>query len=305
MKLKLSIIILFFLVLFQNTLSAKIELKIIYKINNEIITNIDLQNEALFLLFLNPKLNNLSEEKIKNISKNSLINRKIKEIELSKYFDLKENNSDDFFIKSFISNTNLSSIEDLKNELSKNNLNYYFFEQNLKIDNLWRKFIFNKFKSQININVDDLKQQLLQRDNEIEELDLSELLFNINADEIFEDKKNIIYSEIEKSGFEAAASIYSISESKDFGGKLGWIKSNQISKNIYSMIKKTKLLTEPIKTNNGYLILKINQKRTVKKVVNFEEELKKLINKETESELNKLGYIYFNKVKKRIFISEN
>ena len=92
---------------------------------------------------------------------------------------------------------------------------------------------------------------------------------------------------------------------KSVGGKLGWIKSNQISKNIYSMIKKTKLLTEPIKTNNGYLILKIYQKRTVKKVVNFEEELKKLINKETESELNKLGYIYFNKVKKRIFISEN
>ena len=114
-----------------------------------------------------------------------------------------------------------------------------------------------------------------------------------------------IYNEIEKSGFEAAASIYSISDSKNFGGKLGWIKSNQISEKIYNIIKNSSKLTTPIKTKDGYLILKINDKRESTMEINLERELSKLINSERQKELNKLGYIYFNKIKKRTFISEN
>ena len=113
-----------------------------------------------------------------------------------------------------------------------------------------------------------------------------------------------IYKQINDSGFEAAASMYSISESKNFGGKLGWIKSSQISKEIYNILNNTDNISEPIKTSNGYLILKVNERRTLKEKTNSEDELKKLINIETEKELNKLGYIYFNKTKKRVFISE-
>ena len=114
-----------------------------------------------------------------------------------------------------------------------------------------------------------------------------------------------IFYEIENYGFEAAASIYSISDTKNVGGNLGWIKSNQISKNIYDEIKVVKNITKPIKTNNGYLIIKINDKREINEKIDVEEELSKLINIETEKEINKLGYIYFNKIKKRTFISEN
>ena len=51
--------------------------------------------------------------------------------------------------------------------------------------------------------------------------------------------------------------------------------------------------------------MKINDKRKVKQKIDYDDELKRLTNLETDKELNKLGYIYFNKVKKRIFISEN
>ena len=94
-------------------------------------------------------------------------------------------------------------------------------------------------------------------------------------------------------------SIYSISDTKNVGGNLGWIKSNQISKNIYDEIKVVKNITKPIKTNNGYLIIKINDKREINEKIDVEEELSKLINIETEKEINKLGYIYFNKIKKK------
>ena len=294
-----------FLFIFTTIAYSNVDLKIKYKINDQIVTNIDLQNEKRFLIFLNPNLRNLSNTQLENISNESYKNRKIKEIELRKYFDFEKKNLGEKYIEQFVVNSNFDSKDELLIKLKNENLNYEDFRKNFFIDNLWREFIFGKFKSQIKINIDELKKQINAKETNIEELNLSEILFkkatNISLNEI----KDKIYSEIDKSGFEAAASIYSISESKKFGGKLGWIKSNQISEKIYLEIKKGNNLTQPIKTTNGYLIIKVNGRRNIKGKVNLDEELKKLINTESQKEINKLGYIYFNKIKKRTFISEN
>ena len=71
---------------------AKINLEILYKINNQIITNIDLENEKKFLILLNPNLKKLSVEKINEISNESIKNRKIKEIELTKFIYINKEN---------------------------------------------------------------------------------------------------------------------------------------------------------------------------------------------------------------------
>ena len=274
LKFKRIFVLVLILLLFKNSANAKIKSEIIYKLNNEIITNVDLENEKKFLLFLNPNLKNLSLSQIENISENSLKNRKIKEIELKKFFDLEEKELNKSFLKNFILNANYSSEEIFLQELAKNNLKFKYFEKNFIIDNLWREFIYNKYKSQVQINVKELKQQIQNQKNEIEELNLIEILFKIKPNLSLEDTKNEIYEEIKKSGFEAAASIYSISDSKDYGGKLGWIKSSQISKNIYSEIKKEEQITSPIKTQNGYLIIKINEKRKIEEKIDIEIELK-------------------------------
>ena len=91
------------------------------------------------------------------------------------------------------------------------------------------------------------KKQITSQNTKIEELNLSEILFENKLNKNFNDLKSKIYSEIKKSGFEAAASIYSISESKNFGGNLGWIKSNQISKEIYDQINSGKKLLIQLK----------------------------------------------------------
>jgi|TARA_B100000929_G_scaffold207627_1_gene165452 peptidyl-prolyl cis-trans isomerase SurA len=304
-KKKYIICTLLFLLISMSLVFAKINSKILYKISDEIITNIDLENERKFLIFLNPNLNNLSNEQLNKISLSSLQNRKIKEIELRKYFDLNQDNIGSKFIDNFISNASYDSKKTFKIKLNEINLEYVFFEKNFIIDKLWKEYIYDRFKSQIKIDTDKLKKQIENQENEIEELNLSEILFEIKPNTTFEKLSNQIYSEIDKSGFEAAASIFSIADSKNFGGKLGWIKSSQISKKIYSQIKIQKKITNPIKTNDGFLILKINERRTIKEEINLEQELKKLISLETEKELNKIGYIYFNKIKKRIFISEN
>lgn len=296
--------ILFILSLLANTSYSNIETKILFKINNEIITNIDLENEKKFLIFLNPNLKNLSNEQVNKIATDSTKNRKIKEIELNNYLELNKDELSKSYIDNFILISNFQSRDDLISELKTANLEYKYFEKNFIIDNVWREFIFQKFKSQVKIDIENLKKQIIELDKEIEEINLSEILFEVKGNQNFEELKNKIYSEIEKSGFEAAASIYSISDSKNFGGNLGWVKSNQISKQINSQIKKVEDITSPIKTNSGFLILKINDRRNIKKEIDFDEELKKLIEIETQKELNKLGYIYFNKVKRRTYINE-
>ena len=296
--------ILFILSLLANTSYSNIETKILFKINNEIITNIDLENEKKFLIFLNPNLKNLSNEQVNKIVIDSTKNRKIKEIELNNYLELNKDELSKSYIDNFILISNFQSRDDLISELKTANLEYKYFEKNFIIDNIWREFIFQKFKSQVKIDIENLKKQIIELDKEIEEINLSEILFEVKGNQNFEELKNKIYSEIEKSGFEAAASIYSISDSKNFGGNLGWVKSNQISKQINSQIKKVEDITSPIKTNSGFLILKINDRRNIKKEIDFDEELKKLIEIETQKELNKLGYIYFNKVKRRTYINE-
>ena len=283
---------------------TEINSEIKFKINQKIITNIDIENEKKFLIFLNPQLNNLPSPQIQTISENSIKNRLIKEIELEKIYDLNKIEVGEEYIDRFISKNKIPNKDILKQELININLSYDYFKNSFLVDNIWREFIYNKFQSQVKIDIKKLKKQIKNQENEIEELNLSEILFETKTNISLENLTNEIYETIKVSGFEAAASIYSISDSKKFGGKLGWIKSNQISKDIFSKIGE-KQITNPIKTRNGYLILRINDKRKVKQKIDFDDELKRLTKLETDKELNKLGYIYFNKIKKRIFISEN
>ena len=70
---------------FFNQASA-IENKILFKVNNQIITSIDVLNEINYLIFINTEFENLNKQKIYEVSKNSLIREKIKEIELNRVF---------------------------------------------------------------------------------------------------------------------------------------------------------------------------------------------------------------------------
>ena len=63
-----------------------IETKIIHKIQNEIITNIDIKNQFKYLVALNNSLKDLDKNQILNIANESIIREKVKKIEISKNF---------------------------------------------------------------------------------------------------------------------------------------------------------------------------------------------------------------------------
>ena len=77
-KLKNLIILTSFFFSLINFSHSEISLKIIMKINNQIITNYDLEKEAKYLLALNPRLKEINEKELMAIAKRSLIKEKIK-----------------------------------------------------------------------------------------------------------------------------------------------------------------------------------------------------------------------------------
>ena len=70
---QLRVFITLFLIFISNNSSLNaLENKILFKIDNEIITSIDIYEEIKFLKTFNPSINNLSEQELFEISKNSI-----------------------------------------------------------------------------------------------------------------------------------------------------------------------------------------------------------------------------------------
>ena len=109
--------IIFIIILHLNISSVQsIETRIIYKIQNEIITNVDIKNEFKYLVALNNDLKKIDKEQILNISNESIIKETIKKIEISKNFKIKEISKEhsDFLLKNIYSRLNLKSLNDFE-----------------------------------------------------------------------------------------------------------------------------------------------------------------------------------------------
>ena len=286
------------------------ETNIVIKVNNEIITNIDIENEIRYLVALNNELKETSEEILKNLAKQSVIKEKIKKKEVSKYF--KFNTSQEFLdnvIKSYYTKLGIDSLENFKIYLQEYDLELDIVKNKIEIELLWNQLIGRQYQDQIIINKKDLENKVEKylKENELtKEFNLSEIVFQIkNENEIIE-KKNLIKKDIVEKGFKSAANIYSISESSKFGGELGWIKSNQLSNKILDILTNLSIdeLSEPIKIPNGYMILKINDIREITIEKDKEKLLDDLIKVETNNKYSQFSIIHYNKLKLNSVISE-
>ena len=77
---KLILIYLTFISYIYSSSSFSIENKILVKIENQIITSLDVNNEYKYLIALNPSLKNSKKEDIIQLSRRSIINERIKKI---------------------------------------------------------------------------------------------------------------------------------------------------------------------------------------------------------------------------------
>ena len=297
----------FIFLLLSLTLANSVENKILFKINNEIITSLDILNELQYLRIINKEFQNIKKEEAFTISKNSLIREKIKEIEIRRIINeikIKDEVFNDL-IKNYFREFKIRSIPEFEKFFLSKNIDPNTIRKKITIEILWNQLIYKKYQMNVKINkqliIDDLK-----RNDKQSEFLISEILFNINESEDLNYKFNIINNSIEENNFSKTALQYSISDTANKGGKLGWIKESILSKNILNKLKKLKIgeHTNPILVPGGFLILKLTDLREIRKDFDLNKEVKKIVNEKTNQQLNRFSNIYFNKVKKDIIINE-
>ena len=305
----LGFLIIFFFSLAFSAVNSENSSYVVLKINNEIITNIDIQNEKRYLLAINQNLETLNDVKMNDVSKSSLIRETIKKNELKKYFQVDiYTKYIDNILEDFYRRLNFQNIESFEIYLKSKDLEIDIIKNKLNIEALWNELIYNRYNNQIEIDKKKLKKKIMQKDykKELESIFISEIIFTANNKSEKEVKYKEILNSINDNGFENTANIYSVSETAKFGGEIGWINIDSISNNISEKIKNLKIgeQSDLIKVPNGFLIIKIIDKKKEIIEINEEDELKKLIVYEKDKQLNEFSSIYFQKIKKNSLINE-
>jgi len=284
-----------------------LENKILIKVNNNIITTVDVLNEIQYLKLLNENFINLEQDKIYKIAKNSAVKDMIKKDYLKKIF--KKIELDEVFVEKFIldyfSKNNFNSIKDLEKFLIEKNLNLEFMKKKITLQLMWNELILKKFSQNIKIDKNKIEKQISEKKLQQEFL-ISEIVFNIKSKDELQNKFNEIRKEIKNNSFSNAALIYSISDTSINGGKLGWIKESSLSNKIKNVIKETKIgeVTIPISIPGAFIILYKEDKRETLVKLDTKKEIEKIVKRRTNEQLNQFSNIYYNKIKKNVNIYE-
>ena len=304
---KTIILLIFFSLINKNAFSEN-KFYIVAKVNNEIITNYDVETESNYLKLLNPNLNQLDKNRVIGIAKNSLINEIIKQKQLEKIFEFDQSQKIiDQIFKDFYTNLGFPKEKDF-DQVLKNKKTYSILEvkEKIKIDFLWNKLIYNLHNKQIKVDKNKLLNKIKNSDQYKNQYLLSEIFFNKDKNESLENKVNKIKKSIYDVGFNNTASLYSISDTSSVGGKIGWIKEENLSPKILEELYKIRSgeITEIIKIGNNFLILKIEEIKKNKIKIDNEMKLKEMIDFERNRQLNQFSNIYFNKIKINYSIDE-
>lgn len=306
-KIKLIIVICFISILNTQNLSA-LENKILFKVDNEIITTIDIHEEIKFLKAFNPEINSLGDEELFEISKNSLIRDKIKKIELMKF--VKELKVNDKFllnlIKGKFSKLNIDSIKDFEQYLKNKELNIENIREKFTIELMWNDLIYQKFSNKVIIDKDKIKNDISQNSKKKmqKELLLSEIIFNVVNKDDFDDKYYKILSDIEKIGFKKAALIHSNSDTASNGGLIGWIKEDNLNQSLKKIVSKLKpgQFSKPIRTSSGFIIIQVEDEKEYVSKFNLEDKVDEVTRFKRDEQLNQFSSMYLNKLKKNLII---
>jgi len=292
-----------------NSISYSIENKIIVKIEDQIITSLDVKNEYKYLVALNPNLKNSKKEEITELSKRSITQEKIKQLEIKKVFKNTEIPKEflERILKNVYSKIGIKNLNDFKKYLRMNDINFENVKNKLETEALWNQLIVIKYSSKVKIDKENIKKKLQRRNNKFfKSYLMSEIFFEVsnlqNLDQIFLEISDVI----KNKGFDFAALKYSMSSTSNLGGRLDWINENSLNKNIKELIKNKQIndFTKPIAVPGGFLILQINEIKNNKIQIDIDKELKKLIDFEKNNQLNQYSKIYFNKIKKNLEINE-
>ena len=296
------ILIILSLIMLNTKLFSDESVYIVYKVNNQIITNKDVEKEQHYLISLNNRLKELDEARLLEVSKESALREKIKKKELEKYFNFETLELNiDIYLENFYKTLNLNNKNEFEQYLEENNISLNYIKNKIQIEVLWNQLIYDQYISQINIDKNELKKKLQETYNNLDQkvYSLSEILFENEISTDFDKRLKDITQSISEVGFNNTANLYSVSDSAKFGGKIGWVEEQKLSKKIIEELQtlETGQFTGPIQTGGLYLILKIEEIKYEKAKINEEEELNKMVQFETSKQLDQFSKIFYKKIK--------
>ena len=284
------------------------ENKILFKINNEIITTIDIKDEVKYLKATNKNMKNLTTEQILEIAKKTLITEKVKKSKILSFIEKIEIEEKflDPYILSIASQNNLNNKDELKNYLKTKNIKYSYMLNKLTINAFWNQIIIDNYSSKVVIKKDEIKKNILKKKNFVKLFNLSEIVFDINDNENFKKKFDIIEKNILNQGFYNTALQYSISNSSTQGGEIGWISENSLNKKLLDKINKLKLneYTKPVVIPGGFIIIKLNEVKKEEKEIDLNKEIEKVVKFQTNQQLKTYSNIFFKKIMKDYTIEQ-
>ena len=306
-KKTIFLILIFFL--FTNFSYSKIDLRIIMKINNQIVTSYDIEKESNYLLALNPKLNEINKNDLLKIAKKSMVKEMIRKSEILKYKEINlDNPRNKNILRNIMLNLDFSNQLQFESYLNDFDISIDDLRKKIGIENEWKNLVYSKYSTSIKIDKENLINQIerLSKEEFSIEYNLSEIVFIKNQNISLKDQSKKILESIEINGFENTANLYSISDSSKVGGKIGWVKKNNLSLEINNELENLKVnsYSDPIKIDNNYLILKINDIKEITVKVDKQKELDKMIMIETSKQLDKFSNIFYNKIKLNSVIRE-
>tara|TARA_B100000674_G_scaffold210783_1_gene172740 strand:- start:116 stop:1057 length:942 start_codon:yes stop_codon:yes gene_type:complete len=294
--------------------SISTEIKILYKINDSVITNYDISEEVNYLVSLNRNLKQLNDEQLSSNAEKSLIREIIKKDEIDKFYEInyeEEINSENIYriITNFRENIGFKSNQEFEDFLKVKNIEINELKKKFIIEQFWNQLIFDKYRNLVKIDSDKIQnvlEKLVKDNSEILTFNLSEIVFFEKNKEAIENKSEEIIASIQNIGFKDTAVIYSISETSKLGGEIGWVKQNQISKKIFQGVKDLEIgdFSKPIITAGGIIFLKVNDKKKVSAQIDKDKEMKRLISFEKNRILNEYSIIYYKEIENKAYVEK-
>ena len=303
---KKSLISIILILFFCNKLLG-FESQILVKVNNDIITSLDLKNKIRTILFLaNQPINQKNINDTKIIALKSVINLKLKNQEIEKYqiiVDEKE-------VLMHLSEISKKDINNFKLNFSRNELDFELFKDEIKIELGWRKLIYSLYNDKIDFDEEEINEQVkkvkLRKSKNIE-YKIAEIKVSFKDATEKTEKIDKIKNLLSVNSFEDVALKFSESQTNSTGGDLGWISENALSEEFSQTIKKMSVgeISSPIINLNSILFLKLTDKKiNIEEVKNIDEIKKNLI-KIKKNDLFKLySNSHLSKLKNTAFIED-
>ena len=212
----------------------------------------------------------------------------------------------DSIIEKIYKNIGLKSKNEFIDHIANFKISISSVEKKLTNEALWNQLIYQKFYPKIKVDENKIKNEIKSYKQYSNSYLLYEILFSTKENEKSIDLYNRIEKSISENGFENTASIFSISQSSKTGGRLGWIDESSVNKKILKEISVLKIgeHTKPILLPGGFLIIKVDDKKSVEKKIDIENELIQRIKATQNEQLNQYSIIFFNKIKKEVIIDE-